>query len=137
VAIQFARKNADGTSVGFTVIRGCRWQDRVLVTDQATGEPVDLTGVLDIVMALRKKIGGPIVDTLSMSNARITLADPAGGEFDIDVSSVDTQALPANNFKRTRYFTDALIQRSANEWEPAIAGKVRVDSSITRPLDTP
>lgn len=120
----------------FKIVRGTRWTDSFQLVDDATSVPIDLTGITDIVMRIRKSINSAtILLELSITNTHLTLTDAATGLVSIDVLSAVTNTFPANNNKRAGYVTDAVIERSAGEYEPAISTKVVVYPSVSRPLD--
>jgi len=135
MAIIFATQTSDGAAITFKIVRGTRWQDSLALSDQQTGDPVDLTGVTDIIARVRKTMGSAVLLELSVTNGRLSITDAVNGDVAIDVSSVDTNTLPANNNKRARYLIDMEIQRSADEFEAAISGKLVVLPSVTRKLD--
>lgn len=135
MAIIFATQTSTGAGIAFKIVRGTRWQDTIVLSDQLTGNPVDLTGVTGIVMRVRKTMRSTVLLELSVANGRLTVTDAPNGTIAIDVSSTDTNTLPTNNYRRARYLFDMEIQRSASEYEAAISGKLVVLPSVTRKLD--
>ncbi len=116
----------------FTVVRGTRWSDDVTITDRSTGDPVDLTGVIGITMRIREAIDDDITLELSIGNGRLAVVDPAG-VLGIRVLSADMLDFPENDHQRSRYVYDAVIERTAGEYEAAINGTVVVLPQVTRP----
>lgn len=135
MAIVFATQTSDGSAISFKIVRGTRWQDTIVLSDQLTGDPVDLTGVTGLILRVRKTMNSAVLLELSVTNGRLTITDAANGTVAIDVSSATTNTLPANGNRRARYLFDMEIQRSADEFEPAISGKLVVLPSVTRKLD--
>ncbi|WP_202841980.1 hypothetical protein [Luteimonas saliphila] len=117
------------------IVRGTRWQDQVQLTDENTGEPVDLAGIVSLVMCIREQVDSPILLQLEVGSG-LAIANPGLGLIDIDVSSADTLSFPENGHQRWKYSFDALIERTAGEYEAAFAGRVTVLPSITRTWDT-
>lgn len=115
------------------IVRGTRWDDNVTLVDQATGNPVDLTGITGLVMRLRRGINAAIDMELSMANGRLVLIDAALGVIGLRVPSAITLTLPELGNRRAKYLYDAVIERTAGEYEAAIKGKVNVQPSVTRP----
>lgn len=115
------------------IVRGTRWNDNVTLVDQATGEPVDLTGIEDMVMRLRRGINAPINLEMSISNERLVLVDAAAGSIGLRVPSAVTLTLPELGNRKAKYLYDAVIERTPGEYEAAIKGKISVQPSVTRP----
>lgn len=134
MAIIFATATSDGSPITFRCVRGTRWQDTFQLVDQATSTPIDLTGIADIHMRVRKTINSAVLLDLKIA-AGLTISGVETGEVSIDLSSAETNALPANNNKRARYVYDVVIERETDEYEPAISGKVVVLPQVTRLLD--
>ncbi len=118
------------------VVRGTSWSDDVQLVDKQTGTPVDLTGATALVMRLRKSINSEILMELSLANGRLVIIDPIEGRIGFRVSSADTLTLPENGNRKAKYVYDAVIERTAGEYEPAVRGKLTVLASITRPWAT-
>lgn len=129
MAIVFARAS-------FRVVHATLWNDDVQVVDKDTGVPVDLTGIAGIVMRMRSHIDGPIVLELSQANGRIVVLNAIEGRIGIRVPTAVMQGLPLNKNRRATYVYDALIERTADEYEAGIAGKVTVLPQVTRPYLT-
>lgn len=124
----------------FTVVRGTRWQDRVVLTDETTGQPVSLVGITGLIMRIREFVDSEVLLELSDApgNGRLAVeGDGSAGAVLIDVATADTLAFPANGHYRATYLYDALIERSANEFEPGTQGKVNVLPTITRAAEDP
>lgn len=117
------------------LVRGTRWTDEVQILDQTTGDPVDLTGIENLVLRLRRQINGPIILELSMGNG-LNLLNPTAGLLAFDVGSAETLTLPENGNRKAKYVYDAVIERTPGEYEAAIAGKLSVLPCITRPWGT-
>jgi len=115
------------------VVRGTKWTDDVQLVDQATGNPVDLTGITSLVMRIRRSINTPILLELSMANGRLVVVNALTGLIGFRVNSAGTLLLPENSNRKAKYLYDAVIERSAGEYEPAVSGKLTVLPSITRP----
>ena len=121
--------------IKFTFVRGTRWDDDVQVLKN-DGSPVDLSPNLEIKMRLRKQINDTDnVMELSLTNGKLVMVDASEGKFGIRCSSSDTLELPLNDNKAIEYVTDVIIQRSSDEYEPALAGKVIVQPQVTRPTE--
>lgn len=134
MAIIFATQTSDGSAITLKWVRGTRAQDTLNLSDQQTGNPVDLSGVNAILLRVRKTINSAVLLELSLGSG-LTVSDAVNGVIDIDVASATTNTLPANNNKRARYLFDMEIERSAGEWEAAVSGKLIVLPSVSRPLD--
>lgn len=134
MAILFATKTTDGKPIGFKCVRATTWEDEFVVLDEATGNPVNLTGIDDLVMRIRTRVESPdVVMELSVSNQRLTVLDAPAGRVGLAVTTAQSLAeFPENYHRKRRYVTDALIVRPGPEYEPAIAGKVTVLPQITR-----
>lgn len=129
MALQFAKVKR------ISLIRGTRWQDEVQLVEESTGEPVDLTGVEDLVMTVRRRASGPAVFELALGNG-LAIVNAAQGLIEFDVSSERTLEFPDNGYRRMRYVYDALIVRSDGEREPAFSGTLTVSPSHTRPWES-
>lgn len=128
MSILFGRAN-------FKFVRGTRWDDNVTLTEQSTGEPVDLTGITGMTMRLRETIDDEdVLMELTVAGGKLVIVDAAAGEMGIRVNSATTWAMPENNHEKARYVYDAVIERSSGEYEAAIGGTVTVLPQITRPL---
>lgn len=136
MALVFATKDADGKALSFTLVRGTRWDDDVQVVDQATGTPINLTGIVSLMMRVRTRITDATnVMELSLANGRLVMVDAATGKVGIRVNSTQTREFPQNNNAKAKYVTDVVIERTAGEYEPAISAKVKVLPQITRPTE--
>lgn len=135
MAILFATETSAGSPIAFKLVRGTEWEDDFQLTDQATGDPIDLTGVVRIVMRIRKTIGSAVVLELSTTDSTLVVTTALTGSVGIRVDTATTNTFPTNNHKRAKYVYDALIERTAGEYEPAIGGKVTVLPSVTRLAD--
>ena len=116
----------------FTLVRGTRWDDDVTLTDKKTGLPVNLVGIVGITMRVRKTIDSTIAAQLSMAAGTIVLVNPAAGVIGIRCNSAFTLTFPANGNRKAKYVYDAVIERTAGEYEPGISGKVTVVPTVTR-----
>lgn len=125
MAIRFAKAN-------FSLVRGTKWEDDVILEDSVTGLAVNLTGITGMLMRIRKTISSAILLELSVSNGRLIVVDAVAGRIGFRVLSAITLTLPENSFKRAKYVYDAIIQRTALEYEPAVGGKVTVLPQVTR-----
>ncbi len=115
------------------MVRGTKWEDNVQLVDQATGDPVDLTGIVGLVMRLRRGINKPFDLELSTANNRLVVVDAPTGLIGFRVPSAVTLTLPELGNRKAKYAYDAIIERTAGEYEAAIKGKISVLPSITRP----
>lgn len=121
----------------FTVVRGTRWEDDVTVTDRSTGDPVDLTGITGLLMRVREAIEDTDnVIELSLANSRLSVVAATTGIIGIRVDSTTMLDFPENDHQKARYVYDAIIERSADEYEAAIEGVVIVLPQVTRPWET-
>lgn len=118
------------------IVRGTAWVDDVQMVDKASGNPIDLTGITGIVMRVRKGINTPILMELSTDEGNLVVLTPAEGRIGFRVNSAGTLALPENSNRKAIYIYDAVIERSAGEYEAAVVGKLAVIPSITRPWGT-
>lgn len=134
----FASTTSDGKPLTFALVRGMVWNDDFILVDQATGLPIDLTGIAGLMMRIRAAINAPgHLLELSLANNGLVIVDAAAGRVGIRVNSAATlAAFPANDHRKAKYVYDAVIERTAGEYEPAIRGKVRVDPQITRPFES-
>ena len=114
-------------------VRGTRWTDEVQLVDQETRQPVNLAGITALVLCIRRSINAPVLLQLSIDDG-LTLLNPTSGLIGIDVGSARTLTLPENGNRKAKYVYDALIER-AGEYEPAVAGKLTVLPSNTRPWE--
>lgn len=134
MAVIFATQDSNGNPITFTMVRGTEWDDDVQLTDQVTGDPIDLTDV-EVMMRVRLAATSPILLELSTDNARLVVTDAANGRIGIRVSSADSRLLPENRHKKAKYLYDLVIERSAGVYEAGISGKIVVLPQITRPWD--
>lgn len=116
----------------FSFVRGTKWDDDVILTDQVTGLAINLTGITGMTMRIRKTISSAILLELSSANGRLVVVDAVAGRIGIRVLSAITLTLPENSFRKAKYVYDAIIQRTALEYEPAVGGKVTVLPQVTR-----
>lgn len=137
MAILFATKTTEGQPIGFKCVRGTRWEDEFIVIDETTGLPVNLTGIVGMVMRARTGINSPtVVIELSIANGRLAVIDAPAGRVGIDVSTATSLLnFPVNSNRKAKYVTDALIERAGPEYEPAISGKITVLPQVTRPYE--
>jgi hypothetical protein len=129
VAILFAKAS-------FTIIRGLRWDDDVLLKNQDDNAPVDLTGIVGIVLRAREDYNSPIVLELSTDDSTLSITDGANGVLGIRVPSSVTRTLPENDDEAASYVYDAVIERTTGEYEAAIGGRLMVLPQSTRPWST-
>jgi hypothetical protein len=120
----------------FRFVRGTRWDDSVTLTDKAPGLAVDLTTIVGITMRLRRTYSGPIIAELSVAAGTLVVLDAAAGKIAIRCDSAFTYALPENGHRKARYLYDAIIERVAGDYEPAIKGRVTAEPQITYPQGT-
>lgn len=119
----------------FTVVRGTRWDDDVTLTDQVTGLPVDLVGITALMLRIREDIAdAEHILELTLGNGLVIVDGPTG-RIGIRVDSDTTRTFPENDHEKARYVYDAVIERTAGEYEPAIGGLVYVLPQITRPWE--
>lgn len=138
MAVVFATRTSDGAPLTFRIERGTLWQDVITLAEETTGAAVDLTGVTSVLMRVRAYRGASaVLLELSTTNGRLEVTDAEAGEITIEVSSADTNTFPApvGGKKRAKYVYDLMIERSADEWEAGISGKLTVGYSISHPLD--
>ncbi|MGH8025460.1 MAG: hypothetical protein ACREO0_01925 [Pseudoxanthomonas sp.] len=115
------------------IVRGTAWSDNFQLVDKATGDPVPLTPLAAMVMRIRKSINGPILLELSLDNGRLIVVDAPTGMGGFRCDSATTLSLPEFGNRRAKYIYDAVLERTAGEYEPAVTGKLTVSPSITRP----
>lgn len=136
MAILFATQTADGSPIAFKFVRGARWDDDFQLVDQATGDPIDLTGVTRILMRVRTRVNASsVLMELSTTNGRLVITNAATGSVGIRINSADSNSFPANGHRKAKYVYDAVIELTAGEYEPAIGGSVTVLPQTSRPLD--
>jgi hypothetical protein len=133
MAIIFATETSAGLPIAFTLVRGTRWEDDFQLVDQVSGNPVDLTGIVGLMIRVRKNPGSAILLELSVANTLLVVTNPVTGSVGIRVDSETTRDFPENGHRKAKYLYDAVIERSAGEYEPAISGKIVVLPQITRP----
>ena len=119
-----------------SVVRGTLWADDVQLIDKTTGNPVDLTGITELTSRIRRTINGPTLLELTLANTRLVIVNPATGLIGFRVSSADTLLLPQNGNRKAKYIYDAVIQRSALEYEAGAKGSLVVLPQITRPTES-
>lgn len=136
MALVFATKDADGKALSFTLVRGARWDDDVQLVDQETQAPIDLTGIVSLMMRVRTRITDATnVMELSLANGRLVMVDAATGKVGIRVSTADSLTFPQNGNRKAKYKSDLVIERTAGEYEPGISAGVTVLPQITRPTE--
>jgi hypothetical protein len=133
MAIIFATETSIGLPITFTLVRGTRWEDDFQLVDQISGDPIDLTGITGLMIRVRKTPGSPILLEMSVDNAMLVVTDAVTGSVGIRVDSETTRTFPENGHRKAKYLYDAVIERAAGEYEPAISGKIVVLPQITRP----
>ena len=117
------------------IVRGATWSDNITMTDLSTGLPVNLTGVVSIIMRVRPTYDGILLLEASTTAGSILIVNATGGIIGIRVgSAITNSAFPANNYRKAKYVYDVLIQRTAGEYEPAIKGKLTVYPSVTQAI---
>lgn len=121
----------------FKFVRGTVWRDRFTLVDKDSGLPVNLTGIVRLIMRVRAYINGPTIAELTSvgGSPQLLIVDAVGGEIEINANSAFTLAFPANQNMKASYVYDCLIERIADEYEPAAGGKVIVLPQVTRPLE--
>lgn len=120
-------------NVSFSFVRGTEWKsDDVEIVDSQTLAPVSLEAITGMMMRIRD-YDDAILMELSMVNGRIVIVDAPGGKIGFRVPSAITRAMPeAFNIRRS-YKYDVIIERTPNEYEPAIRGKIIVHPQVTKP----
>lgn len=119
----------------FKLVRGTGWKDRFTLLDKDSGLPVNLSGIVRLIMRVRSYINGPIIAELTTTGNQLLLIDALNGVVEINCNTAFTLTFPANENMKTTYVYDSLIERTVNEYEPATGGKVVVLPQITRPLE--
>lgn len=120
----------------FKLVRGTTWTDDVVMTDEATGAAVNLSGIVGVTMRIRTSIGAAtVLMELSVTGSTLVVVDAAAGKLGIRVGSAVTNTFPANNQRKAKYVYDAMIERTSGEYEAAVGGKITVLPSVTRALD--
>lgn len=121
-------------SARFTLVRGTRWTDDVVLTDSVTQGPIDLTGLVGAIMRVREAADDTAhLLELSVANGMLVIVDATGGTIGIRVPSAVTRTFPENSNESALYVYDVVLERSAGEYEAAVAGKINVRPQITRP----
>lgn len=115
------------------IVRGTYWSDDVQLVDKASGDPINLTGILDLTARIRQSINGEILLSMELADTRLVLVNAAQGRIGFRCPSAVTLLLPENENRKAKYVYDVVIERTAGEYEPAITGKLTVTASITRP----
>lgn len=122
----------------FRIVRGTRWTDEVTITDEATGEAVDLNGIVRLIARVREFIdSSEVLLELTTTDTTLTVVNAAGGVVGIDVPTAATLDFPENGHFRAVYVYDVLIERSPGEYEPGLGGKVVVLPQVTRAASDP
>lgn len=120
----------------FSFVRGTEWADDFILTDSATGDPVDLTGITSLIMRVREDYATPILLECSTSDGELVVLDPVAGRVGIRVAGAASRAaFPENGHAKAVYRYDAIIERTPGTYEPANGGKITVLPQITRPWD--
>lgn len=114
------------------LVRGTLWTDELQVLEQETGDPVNLAGIEGLLMRVRRSISAPILLELALEDG-LELVNATSGLLRFNVPSARTLTLPENGNRKAKYVYDAVIERTPNEYEAAIAGKLVVLPCITRP----
>lgn len=136
MSILFATQTAAGEPIVFKFVRGTPWSDDFQLVEQATSEPIDLTGIEGLLMRVRTRTGAStVVYELSTANDTLVVNDAATGMVGIRLNSAQTNTFPANGHRKGKYVYDVLIERTPGEFEPAIGGKITVLPQVSRPLD--
>lgn len=120
--------------LNFRLVRGTTWLQTINLTDNTTGDPVDLVNCA-ITMRVRRTVeAAAVLLEVSTANGGLTITDAAAGQIELRVEADDTlTAFPQNRHQPAVYVYDLIIDRAspANR-EPGTSGKVRVDPQITR-----
>jgi hypothetical protein len=119
--------------VSLTLVRGTTWLQTIVMTDQETGDPVDLTDC-EITLRIREYIDSEDVIMELTTADQLTISDAAGGEVELRVEAPDTLDFPTNNYLKAKYVYDAIIDRAGPpaQREAGISGKVTVLPQVTR-----
>ena len=124
--------------LSLNVVRGMTWSELITIKNN-DGTVVDLTGVLDIVMRVRKVINTTTaLIEMSKTNGRILVISAALGQIQLLVTGDDTRDnFPSNNNLKATYPYDSVIIRPGTPQirEPGSSGKVRVKPQVTRPWE--
>ena len=133
MALIFASENNAGDPIEFTIVRGTRWDtDNVQLLDP-DDVPVDLTGIVGLMMRIRANISDTAhVLELSIDNSKLVMVDAANGIFGIRCSSADTLLFPQADNKKARYVTDVIIERTPDEYEAGLSALMFVLPQVTR-----
>lgn len=136
MAILFATETSAGLPITFKFVRGTVWEDDFQLVDQTSGDPIDLTSVVRIVMRIRAAItSATVLLELSTTDGTLVITDALTGAVGIRVDTATTKTCPANGQRKAKYVYDAMIERTEGEYEPAIGGKAIVLPSVTRLAD--
>lgn len=118
------------------IVRGTKWEDDIRLVDEATGEPISLAGITELWMRVRDEVDGQILLELTRTNGRLVVTDPATGVIGIRVDSITTLTLPENDHERGDYVFDIVIERTPDEYEAGVSGRLAVLPQVTRPWGT-
>lgn len=118
----------------FKVYQGSTWEYRLVLTNEATNTPFDLTG-FEARMQLREEISSTesVLD-LTTANSRLIVSNALAGELRLLVSAADTALLPLGGEKKT-YVYDIEVFRPlpAPEYVRRVfEGKVECFPEVTR-----
>ena len=133
MSLQFAR-------AALTMVRGLTWNDQVQLVNADTQVPVDLSGVVDATMRIRRRINSAaVLLELSTTDGRLTIEPGTDGLITIQVDADDTLDFPINSHRRARYVYDVVLDRGGTPkvLDPATGGKVTVNPQVTRLLPEP
>lgn len=109
------------------------WEDDITIVDEVTGDPISLSGVDDLFLYVRDDYNTDVLVRLSLTDGTLVLVDGGtGGKFGIRMSSAQTLDFPANDHEQARYVYDTVIERTAESYEPGVAGALTVDPVVAR-----
>lgn len=116
------------------MVRATTWNHDITLVDSETGDPVDLSGIVGVLMRVREEYASPVLLELATPTT-LVIVDAINGVLGIRAGSALTNTLPENSFEPGVYLYDALIERTPDEYEPAVGGVLVVLPQVTRPLD--
>jgi hypothetical protein len=109
-------------TLNLTIVRGCTFEALVLVMQDSTGTPVNITG-FTVSAEVRLDSGSPVIVNLNPS-----ITDAVNGE--VTIPEIDDEITPS--FTAGVYHWDLLLEQTGTDnQQQMLTGRVYVEDKIT------
>ena len=112
--------------ISLTFNQGATVQFPITIKDSATGDPIDLTNYV-FASDIRKEYNTSVIESFTINET-----DLANGTFNIELSSVQSEGLPANsNGRVTSFVFDVDMTAPGGTVDTPISGYLKMVHRVT------